>query len=220
MFAPERVSIAVDRNNPPYALCDEGGLRGASIAVIARAFALRRIDVEFVPVDGLVAQTMRLAAGRVDAAADMTVTARRNAFYRFSDRYLIEELQLFGLKHGPPWPGWRAFRGVLGVKADSYAHEFLVSQHPRVPSLPVDSSEHLLDLLCRGAAQAIVLSRAAGAALLAASPVELTAHGAPFGAAPLALAALPDHADLLDAFNAGLAEAGGALSYADLFGAA
>lgn len=220
MFSPRRVTIAIDRNNPPYAQSDESGLHGASIAIVTDAFAARDVEVEFCPVEGLVAQTIRLAAGRVDAAADMTVTPRRNAFYRFSDRYLIEELQLFGLKHGPSWPGWRAFRGALGVKVDSYAHEFLLSQHPRVPSVPVDSSERLLALLRSGEVQAIVLSRAAGAVLLGSAPAELTAHGSPFGAAPLALAALPDRGDVLDAFNVGLAATGGAASYADLIGAA
>jgi ABC-type amino acid transport substrate-binding protein len=218
MFSTRRVSVAIDRNNPPYALSDDNGLHGASIDIISDAFAARGIEVEFCPVEGLVAQTIRLAAGRVDAAADMTVTARRNAFYRFSDRYLIEELQLFGLKHGPAWPGWRTFRGTLGVKADSYAHEFLLSQHSGVPALPVDGSDRLLALLRAGEVQAIVLSRAAGAALLASAPDELTAHGAPFGAAPLALATLPDRGEVLEAFNAGLATTGGAASYAELIG--
>lgn len=221
MFGPQRLSIAIDRNNPPYAFEDGFGLAGASVTIVTRALAQRGVEADFVPVDGLAAQTIQLAAGRVDAAADITITERRASFFHFSDRYLIEELQLFGLKHGPAWPGWRAFHGTLGVKADSYAHEYLVRHVPGVPSLPVDSTGRLVELLLHGTVQMVLLSRASGAALVAdLHDADLAAHGAPFGAAPLALAVLPERDDVLDIFNAGLAATGGAASYAALLGAA
>jgi len=216
----DAITIAVDRENPPYAYVADGDeLRGASVELVRRAFASQRIEVVFVPVAGLVQQTLQLVAGSVDAAADLTITERRSALFRFSDRYLLEELQIFGLKHGPPWPGWRTFHGTLGVKVDSYAHEYLVRAHPGVPLAPVGTTEQLLDLLERGEVQAIVLSRATGVYLARARDVaDLVPHGEPFALAPLALATLPESDALIEAFNRGLAAVGGARSYAELLG--
>jgi two-component system sensor histidine kinase EvgS len=221
MVTGSTVMVAVDRENPPYAYAADGDeLRGASVELVRRVFAGQGIEVVFVPVEGLVKQTLQLVAGVVDAAADLTITERRSALFRFSDRYLLEELQVFGLKHGPPWPGWRTFHGMLGVKVDSYAHEYLVRAHPGVPLVPVGTTAQLLDLLKRGEAQAIVLSRATGEYLARRHGAdELVAHGQPFGLAPLALAALPENEDLVAAFNRGLAAIGGARSYADLLAA-
>ena len=221
MFAPSTVRIAVDRSNAPYVFEDGIAVAGASVAVIAAALAQRGVEAEFVPVDGLAAQMIALAAGRVDAAADITITERRRGFFSFSNRYLIEELQLFGLKHGPAWTGWRGFAGTIGVKADSYAHEYLIRQQPSVRALPVGGTERLIELLRDGAVELALLSRASGAALIANKDrAELAAHGAPFGAAPLALAALPERAEVLELFNAGLAASGSGISYATLLGAA
>jgi ABC-type amino acid transport substrate-binding protein len=221
MFGSSSLRIAVDRGNAPYVVEDGFGLAGASVDVISTALVRRGVEVEFMPVDGLAAQMIALAAGRVDAAADITITERRRDFFSFSNRYLIEELQLFGLKHGPAWTGWRGFTGTVGVKADSYAHEYLVRQHAGVRSLPVGGTARLIELLRDGVVEMALLSRATGAALVAeAEEVELVAHGAPFGAAPLALATLPERAEVLDLFNAGLAESGGGASYAALLGAA
>jgi ABC-type amino acid transport substrate-binding protein len=161
-------------------------------------------------VDGVVAQAIHLSAGRADAAADFTITDRRLRWFRFSDHYHLEELQLYTLKHGPIWPGWGHFHGRLSVKADSYAHEYLVRHHHLVPVLPVDSTERLLEALHEGRVQGIVLSRTTGAALEDEERLDgIVASGPPFGPAPLALAALPERAEALEIFNAGLALVGG-----------
>ena len=203
------VTITVDRLNPPYVVEEWGELRGATIDLVRNAFAARGVVVLFDPVDGPMAQAIHLSAGRADAAADFTVTERRLRWFRFSHRYHLEELQVFTLKHGPIWPGWRQFHGTLGVKTDSYAHEYLIRHHHRVPLVPVDATERLFDALHEERVQGVVISRITGAALLAdgAHP-DVVASGAPFGPAPLALAALPEREDVLDCFNAGLAVVG------------
>jgi ABC-type amino acid transport substrate-binding protein len=207
---PDRVTIAVDRLNPPYVEEEWGELRGATVDLVRRAFATQGIDVGFDPVDGPMAQAIRLSAGRADAAADFTITERRLRWFRFSQHYHMEELQLFTLRHGPIWPGWTHFHGTLGVKTDSYAHEFLIRHHHQVPLFPVDTTERLLETLREGRVQGIVMSRITGAVLLAEDrDGDILPSAAPFGPAPLALAALPDRAEVLDWFNAGLELVGG-----------
>ena len=204
------VTVTVDRANPPYVLEEWGELRGATIDLVRDAFAARGVEVTFDPVDGVMAQAIHLSAGRADAAADLTITERRLRWFRFSDRYHIEDLQVFTLTHGPLWPGWHHFHGTLGVKTDSYAHEYLIRHFGQVPLFPVDGTERLLEVLREGRAQGIVMSRITGAALLegGAHP-DIHPSGAPFGPAPLALAALPGREDVLECFNAGLAMVGG-----------
>lgn len=210
MGARDHVRITVDRTNPPYVEEVWGDLRGATVDLLRAAFGTQGIEVVFDAVDGPFAQAMHLGAGRADAAADYTITERRLNWFRFSRHYHFEELQLYTLRHGPLWPGWRHFHGTLGVKTDSYAHEYLIRHHHLLPSLPVDTTERLLGMLREGRAQGVVLSRVTGAALLAdPANADLIASGAPFGPAPLALAALPDHEDVLAAFNAGLTRVGG-----------
>jgi ABC-type amino acid transport substrate-binding protein len=203
------VTITVDRQNPPYVEEAWGELRGATVDLLLEAFGTQSVEVAFDPVDGVIAQAIHLSAGRADAAADFTITERRLRWFRFSDRYHVEELQLFTRKHGPIWPGWAHFRGTLGVKADSYAQEWLIRHHRPLPLFPVDGTERLFEALAEGRVQGIVLSRVTGQALLAdgAHP-DVVASGAPFGPAPLALAALPDRQSVLDCFNAGLAVVG------------
>lgn len=204
------VTIAVDRLNPPYVVEEWGELRGATVELVRDAFRSQGIDVTFDAVDGVMAQEIDLTVGRADAAADFTITERRLRWFRFSDRYHVEELQLFTLKHGPIWPGWHHFRGRLGVKTDSYAHEYLIRHHHLVPLFPVDTTDRLFEVLADGRVQGIVLSRITGAALLeGGSHPDVVASGAPFGPAPLALAALPERASVLETFNAGLAVVGG-----------
>jgi ABC-type amino acid transport substrate-binding protein len=210
MSPPERVVIAVDRRNPPYVVDEWGELSGATVDLLRGAFEPQGIEVVFDPVDGPMAQAMHVGAGRADAAADFTITERRLRWFRFSHHYQVEELQLYTLHHGPLWPGWTHFHGTLGVKTDSYAYDYLVRHHHTVPLFPVDATERLLETLREGRVQGIVMSRVTGNALLVGGDApDLVASGAPFGPAPLALAALPDHEDVLDAFNAGLTRTGG-----------
>jgi ABC-type amino acid transport substrate-binding protein len=204
------VTIAVDRQNPPYVVEEWGELRGATVELLRDAFGAQGVDVTFDVVDGVMAQEIDLTVGRADAAADFTITERRLRWFRFSDHYHVEELQLFTLKRGPIWPGWHHFHGRLGVKTDSYAHEYLIRHHHLVPLFPVDTTNRLFEVLADGRVQGIVLSRITGAALLEdGSHPDVVASGAPFGPAPLALAALPERASVLDVFNAGLAVVGG-----------
>jgi ABC-type amino acid transport substrate-binding protein len=206
----ETVTVTVDRLNPPYVEEEWGVLRGATIDLVLAAFGSQGVSVTFDPVDGVLAQAIHLSAGRADAAADFTITDRRLRWFRFSDHYHLEELQLYTRKHGPIWPGWAHFHGRVGVKADSYAHEFLIRHHHLVPLLPVDSTERLLESLREDRAQGIVLSRITGAALQEEGLLdEIVASGPPFGPAPLALAALPEREAVLEVFNAGLAVVGG-----------
>ena len=206
----ERVTITVDRLNPPYVAEEWGELRGATIDLLQRAFATQQVEVAFDPVDGPMAQAIHLSAGRADAAADFTITERRLRWFRFSHHYHIEELQLYTLRHGPIWPGWHHFHGTLGVKTDSYAHEYLIRHHHLVPLFPVDTTARLIEVLHEGRVQGVVMSRVTGAALLDTEEGrELVASGAPFGPAPLALAALPGREEVLERFNAGLAVVGG-----------
>lgn len=155
------------------------------------------------------AQVIQLTVDRADAAADFTITDRRLRWFKFSERYHVEELQLLSLKHGPIWPGWQHFGGMIGVKADSYAQEYLIRRHHSVRLLPVDSTDRLFEVLAAGRVQAIVMSRLTGAMLLeAGGHPDVVVSGAPFGPAPLALAALPEQQPVLDVFNAGLAVVG------------
>ena len=204
------MTIAVDRRNPPYVEEEWGEFRGATVDLLRRAFATQEIEVTFDPADGPLAQAIHLSAGRADAAADFTITERRLRWFRFSHHYHMEELQLYTLRHGPIWPGWAHFHGTLGVKADSYAHEFLIRHHHQVPLFPVDTTERLLETVREGRVQGIVMSRITGAALLVEDRNgDIGPSAAPFGPAPLALAALPERAEVLDWFNAGLAVVGG-----------
>lgn len=206
----DRVIVTVDRLNPPYVEEVGGELRGVTVDLVVRAFATQGVEVGFDPVDGPMAQAIHLSAGRADLAADLTVTERRLRWFRFSHHYNVEELQVYTLRRGPIWPGWAHFHGILGVKADSYAQEYVIRHHHQVPLFPVDTTERLIEILREGRVQGIVMSRVTGAALLAeGSYADIGASGAPFGPAPLALAALPDRADLLEPFNAGLALVGG-----------
>lgn len=206
----ERVTVTVDRENPPYAWDERGVLRGATVDLLQRAFATQGVEVQFDPVDGPMVQAIHVSAGRADAAADFTITARRQRWFAFSAPYNIEELQLYALRHGPIWPGWRHFHGTLGVKTESYAHEFLIRHHHTVRLALVDSTERLLESLREGRVQGVVMSRTTGEALLADQSVaEIGPSGVPFGPAPLALAVLPDREEVLERFNAGLREVGG-----------
>jgi ABC-type amino acid transport substrate-binding protein len=207
---PRRVIVTVDRRNPPYVEEEDGALRGATVDLLRRAFGTQGIEAEFDPVDGPMAQAIHLSVSRADAAADFTVTERRLRWFRFSHHYNIEELQLYTLRRGPIWPGWTHFHGVLGVKTDSYAHEYLIRHHHQVPLYPVDTTERLMETLREGRVQGVVMSRTTGTALLAEGQYpDIGPSAAPFGPAPLALAALPDRTDVLEWFNAGLALVGG-----------
>lgn len=207
MAATERMLIAVDHLNPPFSVADQwGAVRGFSIDLIRAAFAHGGYEVEFLPLDGPMAQIMWLAAGRVDAAADITVTERRRAWFAFSAYYHVEELMIFGRRDGPIWPGFRHFTGKLAVKVNSYVQEYLVRHHPHIPLLAVESTEAELEALRAGRVQGFAATRETGLALIAAGNAQdLIAEGAPFGPAPLALAALPHQAErVLPPFNAGL----------------
>jgi ABC-type amino acid transport substrate-binding protein len=204
------VTITVDRLNPPYVSEESGELRGATVELVRDAFHSQGVDVIFDPVEGVMAQEIHLSAGRADAAADFTITDRRLRWFRFSNRYHVEELQILTSKRGPLWPGWQHFHGILSVKTDSYAHEYLIRHHHLVPLFPVDSTERLFEVLQEGRVQGIVLSRITGAALLEdGHHAGVVASGAPFGPAPLALAALAARESVLEIFNAGLAVVGG-----------
>src|SRR5579872_2230934 len=119
------LTVCIDRLNPPYAVETQGTLQGVTVDLVRKAFASQRLEVEFHPADGPLAQAVSLASGRADVAADLTITARRRHWYRFSRPYMFEELQVFTLRDGPLWAGWSRFNRVLGVKADSYAQEYL-----------------------------------------------------------------------------------------------
>lgn len=184
-------------------------MHGATIDLVRDAFNSQGVEVTFDAVDGVMAQEIQLTVGRADAAADFTITDRRLRWFAFSDRYHIEELQALTLKHGLIWPGWQHFGGIVGVKADSYALEYLIRHHHQVRHLPVDSTERLFAVLGEGRVQAIVLSRITGAAFLESGDHDdVVVSGTPFGPAPLALAALPEQRSVLDIFNAGLAIVG------------
>ncbi len=186
------IRIAVDRFNPPFSRLNSfQDAEGFSIDVIRGAYASQNVVVNFVPVDGPMAQLLWLAAGRVDAAADMTVTERRRAWFGFSQWYHMEELMIFGLRDGPLWPGFRAFHGRLAAKANSYVLEYLIRRHPHIPLVIVDSTEAELEALRDGRVSHIAATRETGNALIQAEGVEdLVAEGTPFGPAPLALAIL------------------------------
>jgi ABC-type amino acid transport substrate-binding protein len=199
------VTIAVDRSNPPYSFEDGGEVRGSTITLVTQAFAGEAIQPRFAAVDGPMAQTVAVAAGRAEMAADVSVTARRAQWYRFSDHYGSEELQVFTMRDGPLWPGMRHFHGLLGLKSDSYAQEYLIRHHRTVPLVLAGTTEQVIEMLRRGRVQAIVLARTAGEAFIEQSgEMSVLARGAPFGATLLALSALPDHQELLTRFNRGL----------------
>ena len=208
MSALTSVTITVDRENPPYVVEEWGELRGATVDLLREAFGSQGIEVLFDPVDGVIAQAIHLSVGRADAAADFTITERRARWFRFSHRYHLEELQLYARKHGPIWPGWRHLHGMVGVKTDSYAQEYLIRHHHQVRLFPVETTERLLEALTEERVQAIVMSRITGAALIGEGHAEIVPSGAPFGPAPLALAALPEREEVLERFNAGLAIVG------------
>jgi ABC-type amino acid transport substrate-binding protein len=218
---PYRVVVCVDRLNPPYVSEELGELRGVTIDLVRRVFDTQQIEVDFYPVDGPMAQAVYLAAGRADAAADMTVTERRLSWFRFSRPYVVEELQVFMLRHGPLWAGLSRTTGPLGVKADSYAQEYLLRHYHDVRSIPMDSTERMLQALREERVLGLVMSRLTGAALLASGDCpDVEARGAPFGPAPLALATLPENEEILERFNAGLEAVGGGPGYAALLRAA
>lgn len=130
-----RITVAVDRRNPPYVFEERGELRGTTIELLERISTQAELDLTFDPVDGPMAQAIHVAAGRADVAADFTVTQRRLRWFRFSRRYAVEELQVFTRRTGTIWPGWAHFHGTLGVKADSYAQEYLIRHQHRIPTL-------------------------------------------------------------------------------------
>jgi putative amino-acid transport system substrate-binding protein len=203
----DRLTIAIDRLNPPFTVVEDGLPAGYSVDVICAALAHEGIEAEFLPVDGPMAQTIWLAAGRADAAADITVTERRRAWFAFSAHYHVEELMIFGLRHGPIWPGFRHFTGKLAVKVNSYVHEYLIRHHPHIPLVTVDSTEAELDELIAGRVQGMAATRETGLALIASGRApDVIAEGVPFGPAPLSLAARPDDTERVIApFDAGLA---------------
>lgn len=203
---PGSLRLAFDRFNPPFATVHDGEAEGFSVAVIRAAYAYSGIEVEVLGLDGPMAQIMWLAAGRADAAADITVTERRRAWFAFSAYYYVEELMVFGRKHGPIWPGFRHFRGVVAVKTNSYVQEYLIRHHPELRRLEVDSTEAQLTAVLEGRAQVFAATRETGLALIRAGEAqELLAEGVPFGPAPLAVAALPDDAQrVITPFNVGL----------------
>lgn len=202
----DRLVIAVDHLNPPFAFADGLDARGFSVELVRAAFGRAGIEADLRPVDGPMAQIMWLAAERVDAALDITVTERRRTWFAFSDHYHVEELMVFGLRSGPIWPGFRHFTGRLAVKVNSYVHEYLVRHYPRIPLVTVDSTESELEELRTGRVQGFAATRETGLALIReGAAADLIAEGAPFGPAPLALAARPDDAGRVIApFNRGL----------------
>lgn len=203
------VTVAVDHCNPPFSRTDLAGEpRGFSIDLIRLALGHTGVNVEFRPVEGPVSQMLWLAAGRVDAAGDITVTERRKRWFAFSQWYHMEELMLFGLRDGPLWPGFRAFRGRLAVKVNSYVQEYLIRHHPSTQLLIVDSTEAELAALREGRASHIAVTRETGLALIAEEQAgELIAEGTPFGPAPLALATLGDSdTAVIERFDRGLVQ--------------
>ena len=213
-----QVIITVDRLNPPDVRQTGGELTGVTTDLLREAFAASGVTVAFDPVDGPLAQSLHVSAGRADAAGDFTITERRSRWFRFSHRYHLEELQVFTLRHGPIWPGWGHFHGLLAVKTDSYAHEYLIRHHRHIRLFPVDTTERLLTMLREGRVAGAVMSRVTGLALLDDdSARDIGPSGAPFGPAPLALAALPDRVAVLEQFNAGLALVGADTARFSLF---
>jgi ABC-type amino acid transport substrate-binding protein len=202
----EPLRIAFDRLNPPFATVRDWESSGFTVAVVRAAYEHAGMAVEAVGLDGPMAQLMWLAAGRVDGAADITDTARRRAWFVFSTYYHIEELMVFGRRDGPIWSGFRHFRGIVAVKANSYVQEYLIRHQPELRRLEVDSTEAQLEAVLQGRAQVFAATRETGMALIRAGEApDILAEGVPFGPAPLALAAMPDDAERVIApFNAGL----------------
>ncbi|MFN8558516.1 MAG: transporter substrate-binding domain-containing protein [Dehalococcoidia bacterium] len=200
------IVVAVDHLNPPFVQARDEAVEGFTVDVVRAAYERVGWEVEFRPVDGPVSQLIFLAAGSVDAAADITVTERRRAWFAFSHHYHVEELMVFGLRGGALWPGFRHFTGRLAVKANSYVQEYLIRHYPRLPLTTVGSTEEELDAVRAGQARAFAATRETGLALIAGGEAaDLAPEGAPFGPAPLALAALQDNEDrVITPFNAGL----------------
>lgn len=203
----EYLTIAIDRLNPPFSFVRDGEPAGYSVDLIRAALTRAGIEAAFVPADGPMTQMIWLTTGRADAAADITVTERRRAWFAFSDHYHVEELMIFGLRNGPIWSGFRHFTGRLAVKVNSYVHEYLIRHHPLVPLVTVESTEDELEELLAGRVQGFAATRETGLALIAGDRAPgLIAEGIPFGPAPLALAARPDDDErVLAPFNSGLA---------------
>jgi putative amino-acid transport system substrate-binding protein len=198
--------IAFDRLNPPFSTVRDWEAEGFSVSLVREALAYAGIELEVQGLDGPMAQTMWLAAGRVDAAADITVTERRRAWFAFSSYYYVEELMVFGRKGGVLWPGFRHFHGTIAVKSGSYVQEYLIRHFPTLRLLEVDSTEDELAAVLDGRAAVFAATRETGMALIqgGAAP-DVLAEGTPFGPAPLALAALHgDEERVIAPFNAGL----------------
>jgi len=218
---PDLITVCVDRSNPPYVEELNGELHGLSCELVRRAFSHEGVEVQLLAANGPLEQAIFLATGRAEVAADLTITERRLRWFRFSHPYLVEELQVLMRRHGRLWSGLERFEGIVGVKADSYAQEYLIRHHPRLRLLPLDTTERLLEAVLDDRAQAAVLSRVTDLALTAhGRHPGLELRGAPFAPAPLALAALPEQAVVLEVFNRGLAAVGGGWEYLRLIEAA
>jgi ABC-type amino acid transport substrate-binding protein len=198
--------IAFDRLNPPFSTAEDWDTTGFSVSLVRDAFAHAGMEIEVVAVDGPMAQTMWLAAGRVDAAADITVTERRRTWFTFSSYYHVEELMVFGREGGALWPGFRHFHGSIAVKSGSYVQEYLIRHFPTLRLIEVDSTEGELAAVLDGRADVFAATRETGMALIGTGDAPgLLAEGTPFGPAPLALAALRDEEQRVIApFNMGL----------------
>jgi putative S-methylcysteine transport system substrate-binding protein len=183
--------IAFDKLNPPFSTVNDEHADGFSVSLVRAALAHAGIEVDVLGMDGPMAQIMWLAAGRVDAAADITVTERRRAWFAFSSFYHVEELMVFGRKGGALWPGFRHFQGLVAVKSNSYVQEYLIRHFPTVRLREVHSTEGELTALLDGHADVFAATRETGLALIDAGEApELLAEGTPFGPAPIALASL------------------------------
>jgi putative amino-acid transport system substrate-binding protein len=198
--------IAFDRRNPPFSTTEAWETTGFSVALVRAAFAHAGIEIEVIAVDGPMAQTMWLAAGRVDAAADITVTERRRAWFAFSSYYHVEELMVFGREGGALWPGFRHFHGSIAVKSGSYVQEYLIRHFPTLRLIEVDSTDAELAAVLDGRADVLAATRETGMALIGTGEAPgLLAEGTPFGPAPLALATLRDEEQrVIEPFNTGL----------------
>ena len=200
--------IAVDHNNPPYVLqLGDGEVGGFTVELLRAAFAAAGAAVTLHRLDGPFAQLVMLSAGRVDAAADITISHRRERWFRFSNHYYVEELQMFGQVGGPLWSGFHQPAHKIAVKANSYGQEFLIRRHARQPVVAVDTTEAQVEVVRSGRADLFVAGRETGLALISVGEAAgFRPAGAPFGPAALALAALKDvSGEVLDVFDRGVA---------------
>jgi ABC-type amino acid transport substrate-binding protein len=207
---PDRLRIAIDRENPPFTTLNEltGEPEGFSVALCRACLADAGEDSDFVAADGPMTQSIWLAAGRVDAVLDMTASQRRAQWFDFSSAYYVDELAAFALLDGPLWPGLERVTTPLAVKSNSYAEEWLRRHHPRSRLLPVDDAEQLLAVVEAGRATAFISSTATGRDLIARHGADrFRATGPSFAPAGLTLA-VPhgEQVALLRHFNRGLAE--------------